>query len=140
MAITLGDGGGVIERFYNLVRFGLGGKMGSGKQMMSWVHITDICRAIEFLYAHKELDGVFNISSPSPLSNKEFMRLLRKSKHMPLGIPTPKWILSLGAFFIGTETELILKSRWVLPKRITDAGFRFEIATPAELIKSFSKQ
>ncbi len=125
MAITLGIDGGVIARFKNLVRFGLGGKMGNGEQMMSWVHVEDIARSIEFIDTHETLNGIVNITSPYPLSNDAFMAALRKAMQVPFGIPTPKWFLAFGAFIIGTETELILKSRWVIPQKLITAGFHF---------------
>ncbi len=135
MAITLGIEGGVILRFKNLVRFGLGGKMGHGEQMMSWVHVEDIARSIEFLAANENLNGIFNISSPYPLNNDAFMRAIRKAMGMPFGIPTPRWFLAFGAFIIGTETELIMKSRWVIPQKLIAAGFHFKYAKIEEVMK-----
>lgn len=128
IAITLGIKGGIISRFRNLVRYGLGGKMATGKQMMSWVNAEDIARSIEFITEHKELDGIINVTSPYPVDNNSFMKALRQNMHMPFGIPSPKWLLAFGAFMIGTETELILKSRWVIPARLTNAGFEFKCA------------
>lgn len=124
MAITLGDGG-VIIPFLNLCKLGLGGKQGSGKQMFSWVHATDTCRVIEFLWEHKELEGIFNVSSPNPLNNETFMRTLRKITSSKIGLPAQEWLLKVGAFLIGTETELLLKSRWVLPTKLLENGFVF---------------
>lgn len=135
IAITLGIDGGVISRFKNLVRFGLGGKMADGEQMMSWVHVEDIARTIEFLLVHEQVNGVVNITSPYPVSNTEFMAALRKQMHAPFGIATPKWFLALGAAIIGTETELILKSRWVIPQKLMTAGFHFKYATIEPAIK-----
>ncbi|MFI5170956.1 MAG: TIGR01777 family oxidoreductase [Chitinophagales bacterium] len=140
MAITLGINGGVINRFKNLVRFGLGGKMSTGTQMMSWVHVEDIARSIEFLYAHENLNGIYNISSPYPVDNKEFMATIRKSMKIPFGIPTPKWFLAFGAFIIGTETELILKSRWVIPQKLIAAGFKFKYAEVGNVLISEQSQ
>ncbi len=128
MAITLGINDGAMSRMKNLARLGLGGKMGTGKQMMSWVHVEDIARTIEFLYAHENLNGIFNVSSPYPISNNEFMSAIRKAMKMPFGIPTPKWILNIGAKLIGTEPELILKSRWVIPQKLIGEGFKFKYA------------
>lgn len=125
LAITLGMDGGVIPRYRNLVRFGLGGKMGSGNQMMSWVHALDVAMAIDFLIARDELHGIFNIAAPHAVTNAAFMEALRKDMHMPFGLPTPKWMLEIGAFLIGTETELILKSRWVIPQKLLAAGYHF---------------
>jgi len=126
MAIVLGKEGGVMEPYINLVRFGLGGSQGSGKQKFSWIHIDDLYHIILFLQNKKELTGVFNCSSPQPVSNEEFMRHLRHTMNRRIGFPSPKWMLEIGALFIRTETELILKSRWVVPERLTQEGYRFK--------------
>ena len=126
MAIILGEGGGVMEPFVNLVRFGLGGKQGSGKQMFSWLHVEDLFSIIVFLQKEKELSGVFNCSAPNPIDNATLMSSLRKTMKVNIGLPSPKWILKMGAVLIGTETELILKSRWVIPDRLTKVGYQFK--------------
>ena len=125
LAIVLGADGGVMEPYINMVRFGLGGKQGEGKQMFSWIHIEDVYRIIEFLKQRKDLSGIFNASSPNPVTNKELMEQMRKVMGRRKGLPAPEWMLEMGAVFIGTETELILKSRWVVPERLERAGFRF---------------
>ncbi|RZK55228.1 MAG: TIGR01777 family protein [Pedobacter sp.] len=125
MAIILGDGGGVMEPFVNLVRFGLGGKQGSGKQMFSWLHVEDLFNIILFLQKEEVLNGVFNCSAPNPVNNARLMSSLRKTK-ASIGLPSPTWMLKMGAVLIGTETELILKSRWVIPDRLTKAGYQFK--------------
>lgn len=124
MAITLGAGGVMIP-YFNLLKFALGGQQGNGKQMYSWVHIDDTCRMIEWLYEHEELEGTFNCSSPGAISNRIFMQTLRKETGHRIGLPAPAWLLKIGAMLIGTETELILKSRWVFPARILQTGFQF---------------
>jgi uncharacterized protein (TIGR01777 family) len=126
IAVTIGHQGGVMEPYLNLIKFGLGGHQGSGKQRFSWVHIDDVCRMMAWLYEHPELDGAFNCSAPHPVSNKEFMRTLRKAGGHLFGLPAPAWMLRIGAQLIGTETELLLKSRWVLPTRALQAGFVFQ--------------
>lgn len=136
IAIVLGKEGGVMEPYINLVRFGLGGSQGSGKQKFSWIHIEDLYHMILFLQNKKELSGVFNCSSPQPVSNEEFMRHLRHSMNRKTGLPAPKWMLEMGAILIRTETELILKSRWVVPERLTQEGYRFRFA---ELDKAFQQ-
>jgi uncharacterized protein len=120
------DPGGIFETLLKLVRAGLGGRAASGKQFISWVHETDFVRAVEFLIAREEMDGVVNICSPFPLSNAEFMAALRQAWGTQLGLPATKWMLALGAYFLRTETELILKSRRVVPQRLLEAGFEFE--------------
>jgi uncharacterized protein (TIGR01777 family) len=120
------DKGGVFDTLYNLVRAGLGGTLGSGKQFVSWVHDADFVRAIEFLIARPDMDGIINITSPNPLPNRDFMAVLRRAIATPVGLPAMAWMLEVGAVFLRTETELILKSRWVVPRRLTDAGFNFQ--------------
>ena len=92
---------------------------------MSWIHGEDFCRAIEFLIERDDLSGFVNLSAPSPLPNGEFLAALRKAAGSPLGLPTFGWMLKLGAFLRGTETELLLKSRRVVPGRLLEAGFAF---------------
>lgn len=125
MAITIGAGGVMIP-YFSLLKFGLGGKQGSGKQMYSWVHIEDSCRMIEWIYEHKELEGTFNCSSPNPVTNEVFMKTLREVTNTRFGLPAFEWMLKLGAIVIGTETELVLKSRWVIPTKISESGFPFK--------------
>lgn len=125
MAITLGNGGVMIP-YFNLLKFGLGGMQGTGKQMYSWIHIEDVCRAIDFFENNRELAGVFNISSPNPVSNNDFMKTLRDTTGTAFGLPASKWMMRFGAAIIGTETELILKSRWVVPTKILNYGFTFK--------------
>lgn len=129
MAIVLGDDGGVIQPYKNLVRFGLGGVQGSGKQYFSWIHIEDLLRIILFLQQHPELDGPINCAAPHPISNKTFMKTFRDIMEKKIGLPAPKWLLEVGALVLGTETELLLKSRWVLPARLERSGFSFKFPT-----------
>lgn len=125
MAITLGAGG-VMVPYFNLLKFGLGGRQGSGKQMYSWVHVEDTCRMIEWLFEHKEMEGTYNCSSPGAVTNEEFMKTLRKVTGCKFGLPAYEWMLAIGALLIGTETELVLKSRWVLPTKMLQSGFKFK--------------
>jgi uncharacterized protein (TIGR01777 family) len=127
-AIVLGQHGGVMKPFNRLVRFGLGGKMADGRQMFSWIHEKDLCSAIDFLIEHEKCAGVYNLSAPNPVTNTAFMQALRKVCHIPFGIPSPRWLLKTGAWLIGTETELIFKSRYVVPERLTEAGFVFKFS------------
>jgi uncharacterized protein (TIGR01777 family) len=110
----------------NLVRMGLGGTQGNGRQFVSWVHEADFARAVEFLIEHEELEGRVNIAAPNPLPNREFMAVLRDAWDRPNGLPAPALLIEIGAFFLRTESELVLKSRRVVPMRLLDAGFRFE--------------
>ncbi len=134
MAITLGAGGVMIP-YFNLLKFGLGGKQGNGKQMYSWIHIADTCSMINWIATHEVLEGTFNCCSPNPVSNNEFMKTLRKATGYSFGLPAYKWMLKIGAAFIGTETELVLKSRWVVPTKILTTGFQFTYSTLQDAMK-----
>ncbi|MDT3402595.1 TIGR01777 family oxidoreductase [Mucilaginibacter terrae] len=125
MGIVLGRAGAVFPRLLNLVKAGLGGKQGDGKQYVAWVHENDVANITRFVYDHNELDGVVNCTAPEAVQNADLMQTIRKAYGMPFGLPAPQWLLEIGALIIGTETELILKSRWVAPKRLLDAGYQF---------------
>ncbi|RKS21965.1 hypothetical protein CLV94_2600 [Flavobacterium endophyticum] len=124
-SIVLGKKGGAFLPLKNLAKIGFGGKQGKGNQFISWVHEKDFARALEFIL-EKELTGVVNIVSPKPIRNASFMKALRKSLGIPAGIPINEKLLKFGAKIIGTETELVLKSRNVIPKRLLENGFEFE--------------
>ena len=125
-AITLSpDRGGVFDVLLTLVRWGLGGRQGTGTQFVSWIHEADFVRAVDLLIVREELDGFVNLASPNPLPNREFMRGLRQAWGRHVGLPSPEWLLEIGAWLIRTESELVLKSRRVTPGRLLAAGFRF---------------
>jgi uncharacterized protein len=124
-SLVLGKIEGVFPRLKNLVKFGLGGKQGNGNQLVSWVHEKDVATMIEWISNKPEIHGVINCTSPLPISNIKFMNTFRQVYGIPFGLPTPTWLLKLGAIIIGTETELILKSRWVLPEKIEATGYKF---------------
>ncbi|WP_430786678.1 TIGR01777 family oxidoreductase [Virgibacillus flavescens] len=111
-AIVLGEDGGVMTPYRNLVKMGLGGIQGSGNQKFSWIHIEDMFQIVRFLKDRTDLRGAFNCSAPNPVSNYELMKLLREQMNRSAGLPAPKWMLEIGSIFIRTETELVLKSRW----------------------------
>src|SRR3954452_2709972 len=120
------DPGGVFDALLSLVRWGLGGKAGSGRQYVSWIHDVDFIRAVEFLIATESLEGAITLAAPCPVPNREFMACLRRAWCTSyIGLPAAKWMLEVGALLLRTETELILKSRRVVPRRLTDAGFEF---------------
>jgi uncharacterized protein (TIGR01777 family) len=119
------DDGGVFEMLLRLVRYGLGGHAGNGRQYVSWIHHEDFVRAVYWLIGHNNLEGAINIASPNPLPNAEFMRALRAAWGIKFGLPATEWMLEFGAFFLRTETELILKSRRVIPGRLLASGFTF---------------
>jgi uncharacterized protein (TIGR01777 family) len=116
--------GGPFDVFYRLAKAGVG-RMGSGRQRVSWVHGEDFCRAVQFLAFESEMDGAVNISAPETPTNEELLRALREASGRKLALPLPVWALEVGAFVMRTETELPLKSRWVRPGRLLEAGFEF---------------
>jgi uncharacterized protein (TIGR01777 family) len=119
------DRGGVFDAYLGLVRHGLGGRQGSGRQFVSWIHEADFVRAIEFLIAREDIHGTVNVASPNPLPDREFMRILREAWGARMALPAYGWMVEIGAALMRTESELILKSRRVVPGRLRDAGFMF---------------
>ena len=126
--------------FLNLVRIGLGGTQGNGRQYVSWIHENDFARAVEFLIEHEEMDGPVNIAAPNPLPNREFMEALRDAWDMPNGLPAPWPLLEIGTFLMRTESELVLKSRRVVPGRLLKAGFLFEFRNWPEAADDLVRQ
>lgn len=120
------DPGGIFFTLLRLVRFGLGGSAAGGRQYVSWIHETDFVRAVYWLIEHSEVHGPVNVAAPNPLPYRDFMRAIRKAWGMPIGLPATKWMLEIGALLMRTETELVLKSRRVVPGRLTSSGFQFE--------------
>jgi uncharacterized protein len=119
------DYGGVFDMLLRLTRYGLGGQAGNGRQYVSWIHHKDFVRAVFWLIEHNNLEGAINLAAPNPLSNAEFMRILREAWGVRIAIPATEWMLELGALFLRTETELILKSRRVVPSRLLEDGYTF---------------
>ncbi len=139
LSMVLGHGrNSVFPVLRRLTRFGLGGRMGSGRQFVSWIHELDFCRAIEWLIEHEELSGAVNVCGPNPLPNAEMMRLFRKLTGMPIGLPAKEWMLEIGAFFMRTETELILKSRRVVPGKLLASGFEFRFGRMEEAVRDLN--
>lgn len=128
MGIVLGRNDSVFPRLLNLVKFGLGGRQGDGQQYVSWIHEHDVARCTDWLTEQEEMNGVINCVAPFAVKNEELMSTIRKAYGIPFGLPCPQWMLEIGVLLIGTETELVLKSRWVAPKRLLDAGFTFQFA------------
>ncbi len=120
------DRGGIFDTLHTLVRFGLGGRVGDGRQFVSWVHHGDFVRAVNWLIAHDDLSGLVNIASPRPLPQAAFMRILREAEGMPFGLSSSAWMMEIAALIHRTESELILKSRRVIPTRLLESGFAFE--------------
>jgi uncharacterized protein (TIGR01777 family) len=123
------DKDGVFDVLLGLVRWGLGGTSGHGRQYVSWIHDRDFIRAVYWLIDHGELEGPVNLASPNPVPNAEFMHVLRRAWGIGFGLPAARWMLEVGAFFLRTETELILKSRRVVPGRLLQSGFVFDFPT-----------
>lgn len=119
------DRGGIFSTLLGLVRLRLGGSAGSGEQFVSWIHHQDFARALDWVIARPELEGAINFAAPNPLPYRDFMRGLRRAAGVSIGLPATKWMLEIGAFFMRTETELVLKSRRVVPGRLLASGFTF---------------
>lgn len=140
-AMVMGTGrGGIFDTLLGLVKIGLGGTAASGKQYISWIHEQDFIRSVYWLIEHDELSGAINLAAPNPLPNKEFMGVLRKAWGMPIGLPAAEFMLKIGAFFMRSETELILKSRRVVPKLLTDSGFTFDFPGWKEAAEDLCKK
>jgi len=120
------DRDGIFDVMLGLVRKGLGGNAGDGRQYVSWIHDGDLVRALDFILERDDLAGAVNVASPGPLPYAAFMRAFREAWGTRVGLPATKWMLEVGAWAMGTDTELVLKSRRVVPARLLDAGFRFE--------------
>jgi uncharacterized protein len=104
----------------------LGGAAGSGKQYISWIHDQDFARAVDYLISHEEMDGVVNVTAPAPLPNRDFMRAVREAWGIGFGLPAREWMLGLATFVHRSESELLLKSRRVVPRRLLEDGCRFD--------------
>lgn len=122
----------IFDVLLGLVRRGLGGQSGDGRQYVSWIHDEDFICSISWLIDHEQIDGIINLSSPNPLPNAEFMRALRQAWGARIGLPATKWMLEIGAALMGGETELVLKSRRVVPGRLLQEGFAFRFPDWAE--------
>ncbi len=138
------DEGGIFATLLRLVRFGLGGRAGDGRQYVSWIHERDFVRALYWLIEHEQLEGAMNLSAPNPLPYADFMRELRESAGVPIGLPATEWMLDLGTWLLRTETELVLKSRRVAPTRLLKSGFSFDYpewsGAADELCERFKKR
>jgi uncharacterized protein (TIGR01777 family) len=121
--------GGVFDTLLGLVRRGLGETIGDGRQYMSWIHDRDFVRSVNWLIEHPEFSGPVNLAAPNPLPQAEFMGILRTAAGVRVGLPATQWMLEIGTLLMRTESELVLKSRRVVPKRLLESGFRFEYPT-----------
>jgi hypothetical protein len=132
--VLANEEGTVFDVLSHLVGAGLGGRMGRGDQRVSWIHMEDFLRAVEFIVNDPFLSGAVNVTAPEFPANREWMAVFRESVGMPLGLPAARWMLELGARFLRTETELVLKSRWAAPVRLHDEGFRWRYARVADAV------
>jgi uncharacterized protein (TIGR01777 family) len=140
MAMVLGMGkNSVFPVLRRLARFGLGGRMGNGRQFVSWIHELDYCRAVEWLINHPEIQGPVNLTAPNPILNGEMMRTLREVCGVPFGLPAAEWMLEVGAFVLRTETELLIKSRRVIPGRLLQSGFEFRFPAIREAFEALTQ-
>ena len=130
----------VVPVLRRLTRLGLGGRMGSGKQFVSWMHEEDYCSAVEWVIAHEALSGPVNFAAPNPLPNAEMMRLFRELCGVPFGLPATEWMLELGALFLRTETGLIIKSHRVVPGQLLASGFIFRFPHFREALENIMGQ
>ncbi len=138
ISIVLGNNGGAFPKFKTITQWGLGGKQGNGNQWMSWIHMEDLFRAIKHIIATPSLIGPINITAPEPVQNNRFMEILRNTLKVSIGLPAPKFLLEIAAPVLGTETELLLKSRYVYPEKLLQSGFRFRFEKVADAIESLA--
>lgn len=124
-SIVLGNNGGAFPKLKMITKLGLGGKQGRGNQMVSWIHIEDFCKAVDWIIQHENISGAVNITASAPLANEVMMKKLRKGLKAPFGLNAPVWQLEIASIFLKTETELLLKSRNVYPERLMKSGFQF---------------
>jgi uncharacterized protein (TIGR01777 family) len=125
VSFALGRDGGALGTLAALTKCFLGGTVGSGRQYISWIHVDDLCRAIRWTIEHDHARGLYNLTAPNPVTNREFMRELRRALHRPWSPPAPAWAVRVGAFFLRTESELALWGRKGVPKRLCEEGFTF---------------
>jgi uncharacterized protein (TIGR01777 family) len=134
------DHGGIFDVLLRLVRFGLGGNVGDGRQFVSWIHEQDFVSAVQWLIDHEDLSGPVNLASPNPIPYSEFMRELRSEIGMPIALPATRWMVEIGTFLLRTESELVLKSRRVIPTFLLRSGFRFAFPTWPEAARDLCRR
>ncbi|MEX0885768.1 MAG: TIGR01777 family oxidoreductase [Phycisphaeraceae bacterium] len=125
-SFVLGTDGGALPTLARLVKLGLGGSVGSGRQFYSWIHVRDLCRIVQQAIAQPSMSGIYNATSPQPVRNREFMHQLRRVLHRPWSPPAPAWAVRLGCVLMRSEPELALRSRYGVPRRLAEMGFAFD--------------
>jgi NAD dependent epimerase/dehydratase family enzyme len=138
--VLANEPGSVFAYLRRIARLGLGGRMGSGRQKMSWIHIDDFCGVIEWMIGREELQNFYNLAAPYPTDNAGCMAGFRRIAGRGFGLPATRWMLKIGAFMMRTETELVLKSRWVLPRRLQEEGYDFQRSTFDEALDELVKR
>ena len=123
--VIANEPGTVYDYLFKLAQFGFGGAMAGGNQRVSWIHVEDFCRVTEWMIENAEAEGIYNVVAPEAETNAEVMRLFRKIARRGFGLPSVKWMMEIGAFILRTETEMVTKSRWVVPARLEAEGFQF---------------
>jgi uncharacterized protein (TIGR01777 family) len=126
ISFVLGRSGGALQTLERLTRWFMGGRVGSGRQWISWIHVRDLCRIVRFAIEREDVHGLFHATSPNPVSNAEFMRELRRALHRPWSPPVPKLAVYFGCWVMRTEAELALRGRRCVPRRLMDHGFGFD--------------
>lgn len=139
-SVVLGRRSGAFPSLLNITRFGLGGKAGNGRQIFSWIHIEDYYRIVKFIIQNSALSGPVNCTSPSPVSNAELMKTMRRHTGMPVGLPAPVFAVKIGAKLIGTESDLLLESSNLYPEVLVNSGFRFKFSTVGDAIDDLIKR
>ncbi len=137
--VLFDEPGSVFPVLRSLVKRGLGGALAGGRQYVSWIHHEDFCHAIEWVLTH-DVTGGINVAAPNPITNRDMMRALRRFCGVPFGLPATGWMMEIGAFFMRTETELMLKSRRVVPGRLLRDGFQFKYARFEEAAEELEKR
>lgn len=138
-SIVLGNNGGAFPKLKMITKLGLGGKQGRGNQMVSWIHIDDFCRAVDWIIQNENIEDAINITAPSPLSNEVMMKKLRRQLKVPFGLDAPVWQLEIASIFLKTEAELLLKSRNVFPEKLVESRFHFSYPTFDESLLKLCK-
>lgn len=140
IGLVLQKGGGILKPFMNLARFGLGGRIGSGEQYMSWIHEEDFTNIVDWVIQEKSAQGILHCSSPNPVTNKVFMKAIRSAVSMPFGLPNPAFSIRIGAVFIGTEAELVLTGRRVVSQILEEKNFKFKYPNLEDAILQLVKK
>lgn len=139
-AMVLGHGkNSVLPNLLRLARLGLGGSLADGRQFVSWIHQEDFCRAVKWIIEHESMSGPVNLAAPNPVTNVEFMATIRRVCRAPFGLPASRWMMEIGAFVLRTETELVIKSRRVVPGKLLAGGFSFKFPELKHAIENLTK-